>query len=113
GTRRLRQHFPAGFTGPIAVLVWNGAVEFTTAEGSRLIGARAGRLEERKEDLNIEDIRTIAKPLGMTAAAKEVLAGFERLSDPGLEKPLRHGALAHYVSAVGAFKGHLTRLDLV
>ena len=44
--------------------------------------------------MKIEDIRTVAKPLGITSAAKEISSGLERLSDPGLEKTLHERAHA-------------------
>lgn len=113
GTQSLEQHFPAGFTGSITVLIRNDAVDFTSTKGSRLIGSLAARLEERKDDLEIEDIRTIAKPLGFSPTAKNITIRLERLAIPDLFKKMRQKALTVYVSDAGGFKDHVTRLEIV
>jgi putative drug exporter of the RND superfamily len=112
GNRELRQHFPAGFE-PLTILVQDESVDFTTSAGSRLIEALTARLEERKTALQIEDIRSVARPLGITATEKEVLSGLERLSNPTLYKEMRERAFDHYVSHAGELKGHVTRIELV
>jgi RND superfamily putative drug exporter len=112
GNHTLQQHFPAGFE-PLIVLIQHEAVDFTTAAGSRLIEALTARLDKRKDALHIEDIRSVARPLGITATEKEVLSGLERLSEPALYKEMRARALDHYVSHAGELKGHVTRIELV
>ena len=82
GTEMLEEHFPAGFTGQTTVLIRNDAVDFASTEGIRLISALAARLEERKDDLGIEDVRSIAKPLGTSDTAKDITGRLERLSFP-------------------------------
>jgi RND superfamily putative drug exporter len=113
GTQTLERHFPAGLTGPTTVLIRNDTVDFTTSEGTRLLESLAERFEERKEDLYIEDIRTLAKPLGISATAKDIMRRLERLSITEASKKLREQALAYYVSDTGELKNHVTRMDIV
>jgi len=113
GTEVLEEHFPAGLTGQTTVLIRNDAVDFTSTEGARLIGALAARLEERKDELRIEDVRCIAKPLGTSPTAKDITGRLERLSIPDVYKKMKEQAQEYYVSDVAEYKNHVTRLDIV
>ncbi|HEV3118160.1 MAG TPA: MMPL family transporter, partial [Gemmataceae bacterium] len=113
GTNMLERHFNPGVSAPITVLVRSATVDFTTAEGTQLVTALGARLEERKDALKIEDIRSAAKPLGMTAAAKDIYLKLDELSEPELYKEMRQQALAYYVSAAGDLKGHVARLEVI
>jgi RND superfamily putative drug exporter len=112
GNQSLQHHFPAGFE-PITVLIRNDAIDFTARESTELIKALDTRLREHKAELKLDDIRSVAHPLGITATARDVLHGVKRLSDPALDKQIRERALAYYVSHAGPVNGHVTRLELV
>jgi RND superfamily putative drug exporter len=113
GTETLEEHFPAGYTGQMTVLVRNDAIDFNSTEGSRLIGKLEARLEKRKDALQIEDVRSIAKPLGTSATAKDITGRLEHLLIPDLTRRLQQQAREYYVSNAGDYKNHVTRLDIV
>jgi RND superfamily putative drug exporter len=113
GTRILEDHFPAGYTGQMTVLVRDDAIDFNSTDGSRLIGELEARLEERKDVLQIEDVRSIAKPLGTSDTAKDITGRLEHLSIPDLTRRLQQQAREYYVSDAGDYKSHVTRLDIV
>jgi RND superfamily putative drug exporter len=113
GTEDLKKHFAAGLTGPTTTLIRNDAMNFTSTEGIRLIGSLVARLEERADELQIDDVRSIAKPLGTSPAAKDITTRLERLSIPDEYRKLREQARDYYVSDAGEFNGHVTRIDIV
>jgi RND superfamily putative drug exporter len=70
------------------------------------------RLEAKKDALGIADLRSVARPLGTSEAAKDALA---KLSLPPAvaEMMIKKRAIDYYVSHAGDVKGHVTRLDFV
>jgi putative drug exporter of the RND superfamily len=113
GIHALDEHFPAGLTGTITLLVRNNSIDFTTTKGSRYIRELVARLEDRKKDLEIDDIRSVAQPLGISAAAKDLTSRLERLQNPDLIRKTRKQTLTYYVSDAGHFARHVTRIDIV
>jgi RND superfamily putative drug exporter len=113
GTEELKRHFAAGITGQTTVLVRKDTVDFTSTEGHRLIGSLAARIEDRKDELQIDDVRSIAQPLGTSPAAKEIMTRLERLSIPDEYRMLQEQSREYYVSDAGELKGHVTRLDII
>ena len=112
GARALEKHYSPGLLGPVTILLQNGRVEFDGEEGVGLIRELTERLEAKKGSLEIADIRSVAKPLGTTEAAKKALS---KLPLPSfmLESVIRQRAVGYYVSQAGELKGHVTRLDVV
>jgi RND superfamily putative drug exporter len=94
GTEELKQHFTAGLTGQTTVLIRNDGVDFGSVEGTRLIRELTARLEDRQEALQIDDVRSVAQPLGTSPAAKELTARLERLSLRKLKSPVRRSVYA-------------------
>jgi putative drug exporter of the RND superfamily len=108
GTKMLREHFSAGETGPITVLVYckNGA--FDTAEGEREIALLTKQLYDVD---GVVSVRSVTEPLGdkpgsgntpLTAAGRRKLAS---------RKHPRTQAL--YLTQVPELRGQVTRLDVV
>ena len=112
GSHVLERHFPKGVLGLITILLQNNQVDFASSRGIELIGALTANLAKQKDSLAIADLRSVAKPLGITEAAQEAIAKLPLLGSwfPGV---MRQHAIAHYVSHVGDLKGHVTRLELV
>jgi len=108
GTAMLRQHFPAGETGPITVLAYQTNGAFDTAEGEREIALLTKLLSEID---GVASVRSISEPLGdrpgtgntpLTAAGRRKLAA---------RKNPRTQAL--YLTQVPELHGQVTRLDVV
>lgn len=138
GTRLVERHFPRGMLGTLSALVRHDEVHFGTEAGIDLIADLTARLREHKDDLNLEDVRSVSKPVGSTPAAKEYLDSLPRslpllggsLLSPskggigslpsinlprslGYEAAMEQRAIAFYVSHEPPLKGHVTRLDLM
>ena len=107
GLRSLRQHFPAGTTGTVTVLLRNEGVDFRTKEGQALIAELSQRLGARAEELKLADHRSIADPLGTTPAARAKVP-----QTPFAQDAVRAKAAEYYVGS-GVAGGNVTRLDLV
>ena len=108
GTRALERHFPPGFEGILTVFVRNDQVDFSEIKGDDLIGRLTGQLGDHKGELGIADVRSVAKPLGVTSAG----AGAQ-VSSKLAKAVVRSRAAKYYVSRVKGWAKHLTRLDIV
>ncbi len=111
GTKVLGQHFPAGATGPVNLLIRNDRIDFRGREGFETIRALTERVERHRDELQIADIRSLARPLGATGSGKpaEVDGRIRRLVQAGI---VRRRALGYFVSSDEALHGHVTRLEL-
>jgi RND superfamily putative drug exporter len=111
GTQAASEHYPPGVLVPVTLLVRDDDVDFAHSQGIKLVERVTDRLSERRDELGLVDVRSVAKPLGVTAAAEEGLADV-----PGSRKnapaAVRRRAISHYVSQGGGLKGHVTRIDL-
>jgi RND superfamily putative drug exporter len=112
GARVLEKHFFPSLLGPVTVLLQNDQVDFASDEGIGLIRELTERLEAKKSAFGIADLRSVARPLGTTEAAKDALA---QLPLPArlVELLMRQRAVGYYVSHAGEWKGHMTRIDVV
>jgi putative drug exporter of the RND superfamily len=112
GAAALRAHFPAGFTGPVTILIANSKADFRVdTEGANddrpgweQIQAFADNLYENREKLGIVDIRSIAYPMGMTERVQ---------TNPFRRRVMRKRAQSLYVSDKTDFVGQVTWIDVV
>ncbi len=109
GARLMQRHFPTGILGPVTVLVKNDAIDFADLKTMPPIQDLVRNVRSRLDELGIEDIRSLADPLGFSAAAKGKLASF-RSPKEEVDKLVRDEGLRYYVSEATA--GHVMRLDL-
>ena len=111
GADVVKDHFPAGQTGPITVLIENQRVDFRESDGRVAIKELTDRLEARKDELQISDIRSIAHPLGLQADKDLAeLGAWDRATQKRL---MRRRGLEYYVSDKGDLAGHITRIDII
>ncbi len=110
GTEALAGHFPPGVLGTAVILVRDDEVDFSSDEGVKRIAALTDRLVENKDRLGIWDVRSIARPLGTTAAAEERLAQI-RASKNDVQAVVREEATPYYVSQSDG-GGHTTRVEI-
>src|SRR5262249_26663926 len=103
GAKAVQEHFPAGYAGPLTILIKNDEVDFSTGEGSATLEALILRIEEQAKELGIADIRYLHKPLGMNVGK---LTWPERIVQ-------KQRAPAYYISSVDGLAKHVTRVDVV
>jgi putative drug exporter of the RND superfamily len=111
GSAAVQAHFPPGITGPVTILVQNRNADFRTdAElkdnqpGWQQIETFSETLHDKKNELAIDDVRSVAYPLGMAEGVQT-----NRLQ----MRALRKRAQSHYVSDKPGFEGQVTRVDVV
>jgi RND superfamily putative drug exporter len=111
GAAAVQAHFPPGITGPVTILVANRDADFRTdAEendkkpGWQQIQTFSETLLEKKEDLGIDDVRSVAYPLGMAERVQP-----DRLRRRAMIKR----AQSRYVSDKPGYPGQVTRVDVV
>jgi RND superfamily putative drug exporter len=110
GTKVLEQHFPAGATGPVNLLICNAHVDFRSREGFEAIAALTECLRAHRDELRIADIRSLATPWGATGAGREEAGGpIRRLFRAAT---VRRRALAYFVKSDETLGSHVTRLEL-
>ena len=111
GTRSVREHFPAGATGPVTVLLRNDQIDFSqrgdddAASGLKLVHDLTVKLGERKKELRLADIRSVSHPFGGDDS-------IEAIKKPVVRKVTLTRALEHYVSRTGPLANHVTRIEL-
>src|SRR5262249_49111409 len=109
-------HFPAGEAGPLTILVRNdepdpdtGEGFFDTNEGTAALNELIGKLEDRRSELGIADIRYFDAPLGLKTRPNPDATPHEKARH---RQSVRR-AKSYYVSAAPEMKGTVTRVDVV
>ncbi|ODA35001.1 MMPL family transporter [Planctopirus hydrillae] len=110
GTKAVQEHFPAGATGPVTVLLRNNNIDFSQRTGDSPGGIDAIKeltLELRKHlaDAQLADIRSVSHPFG----GEEDLDSIKQVAR---RKITTDRSVKFYVSKEPGFDGHLTRLDI-
>lgn len=112
GTRVVQQHFSDGMTGPSSVLIEAPGLDFQSLEtdddGVGLIARLNERLIARKQELKLDDIRSVAYPLGGTS-------GISEIRSPAVYRVTLQRALNNYVgqTANPDDAAHVTRLEFI
>jgi RND superfamily putative drug exporter len=111
GAAAVQAHFPPGITGPVTILVANRDADFhTDAEendkkpGWQQIQTFSDTLMEHRQDLGIDDVRSIANPLGTSDRVQP-----DRITRRALIKR----AQSRYVSDKDGYTGQVARVDVV
>lgn len=114
GFNVLAEHFPAGATGPLTVLVRDEQTDFRENEGISLIQQLSDSLQADKDKRSIADLRSVSSPVGWSAEAQKALykdvKGLQAVTRRGV---IKRQAIRHYVSQSEDLGGHVTRLDLI
>lgn len=98
GTKALQQHFPAGETGPLTVLLYNPKLDFSAGENYDAIDTLVQNLTDKKDQLGLTDLRSAIHPLGLQVETGILARGV---------------AKKRYISTSDGFAEHVVRLDLV
>jgi RND superfamily putative drug exporter len=110
GTRAVQDHFPAGATGPITMLLQNDSIDFSRSGGAdgpggfELVRDLTTALYERRQELQLADIRSVSHPYGGNESIEEIVGKANFIE----RKAKRFGIINHYVNR----PGHVTRLEL-
>lgn len=105
GARAVQDHFPAGITGPVTILVENRRLDFTQPEGRAIVDELTTRLEAHSDDMGIADVRSVSQPLG--------IKGFEKVTSFIQRGIVNKRAPEFYVSQGDEYGGHVARLDVI
>lgn len=113
GAQVLENHFSAGITGPVQVVLKDPTLDFRDDQGVALVTDLVDRLMEKRNQNQIADIRSVAHPLGM--ATKPVQ---EQEEESFLTRALEHRVtqlrtLEHYVTSVPELNGQATELEII
>jgi RND superfamily putative drug exporter len=113
GTRLLQAHFPAGMVGPVTVLAVDPHTDFGTAAGRDLVGGLTDQLQEQKAALNLADVRSLTRPLGITKAGEHPTTLGLHVSAGQRREELHREALDTYTTDLGGWKKIGARFDLI
>jgi RND superfamily putative drug exporter len=116
GAKTVQEHFPAGYAGPLTILIStersdgeSGEGFFNTNEGKAALDGLIGHLEERLVALGIADIRYLDAPLGLKNRPDPEAPKSEQVR----YQVTKRKAQNYYISAVPGMKGRVTRIDVV
>jgi RND superfamily putative drug exporter len=113
GARVLEKGFPAGITGPVQVLLENQKIDFRTQDGIDVVHELADRIMKRKDELAIDDIRSVANPLGMHPTTSDDRTDDESFQKSVEQKVMHRQSVDHYVSSASGVDGHITEMDVI
>lgn len=102
GAKAVQEHFPAGYAGPLTILIESDEIDFNSAGGRAALEHLCQGLKERNTDLAIADIRSVLDPLGQRTRLTPFQKGVGR-----------RRAEKYYVSSVPKLEGRVTRIDVV
>ncbi len=112
GTHVMKEHFPEGLTGPVTVMIDAPGQDFQVLsdedDGVGLIARYTRQLMADKEQLQLDDVRSVAFPLGGTT-------GLEGVSSPATYRIMLQRSLDTYVGKTSKDDdpAHVTRLEIV
>lgn len=107
GAKAVQDHFAAGETGPLTVLIHNPKLNFLEGETIEAMEAFVAQLSEKKGELGLTDIRSSNEPLGLSPKA-------DVPGETPLQKLAKLGiARKRYVSSTEGYEQTVVRLDLV
>ncbi|NOX56133.1 MAG: MMPL family transporter [Planctomycetes bacterium] len=118
GAQAVQKHFPAGMAGEITILLKHPELDFSSKEGTELVRRLSDELMNRRADLRLADVRSIARPLGSKTehqekAAEDTDSRRRRAAHLIAERIRRKRIADYYVATNEPLKGHVTRVDIV
>ncbi len=111
GTQVLEEHFPAGATGPVNLLIRNDKIDFRSREGYAAIETLSELVKQHRDELQIADLRSLTLPLGAKDAGWAGAADgpIRRLATAAI---VRQRALRYFVGNNETPDNHVTRIEL-
>lgn len=111
GAQLMKKYFPVGTLGPVTLLVQDPNVDFTSPEGLAVVAELTDRLVARKDELGLVDVRSYARPLGITSGAQRAYAKVKG-SKEDVEAIAREKSESFYFSGMKPGGKNVTRFDL-
>ncbi|GIX03632.1 MAG: hypothetical protein KatS3mg113_0638 [Planctomycetaceae bacterium] len=110
GTHIVKEHFSAGMTGSLTLLLHSSIYDFTLQDGEQaglvLIDQLTEYLRQHRESLKVSDVRSASHPFG---GEERVLA----IDSPARRKITTARALRHYVSRAEGYAAHWSRMEII
>jgi len=113
GTELIAQHFSRGLTGPTTLVIENSNLDFATSSGQSLVRELSDLLKEHAEELHIDDIRSVVRPLGEHHEFEQASQRSGVLGRIVRRNAQRTGSAEYYVGGKDETGSHAARLDLV
>ena len=123
GAKAIQKHYPEGIAGPVTLLLQNPEMDFNEEDSREFVSKLVESLYERRDELNLADIRSVVHPFGIAIERAEIAAEQDtttssltfgqKLEAMSLRKLTLHKAREHYVSKTESFKGSMTQIDFV
>ncbi|WP_139228223.1 MMPL family transporter [Planctomicrobium piriforme] len=113
GTADISQHFSAGLTGPVTLVIEQPEIDFSSSAGQALVQELSDKLKEQAKVLNISDVRSVVAPLGFYHKLDEAPAGGTALSRILRRNAQRTSTRDYYVGEKNDSGSHATRLDII
>jgi RND superfamily putative drug exporter len=116
GADAVQKHFPAGYAGPLTILLRakTADADFSDEESpsGRLLSQLAGHLTDNIDRLNLDDIRYLESPWGKKEPPEDVSPGgaAAKVARRSLRREL---VLRYYISRAKGVENQVTRLDLI
>ncbi len=121
GAKAVQEHFPAGYAGPLTIVLQHDGLDFASPAGLESLQEVIARLDERRSELGISDVRYVRQPLGLNYRSpfdKSAGNGDSSITSAAAAaikarrlEAERRQALRYYVSS--EYQGHVTRIDVI
>ena len=123
GAKAVQAHFPAGYAGPVTVLLHSPNTEFRSEEGLQKLNRLVGELQAAQEQLRLSDVRYVSHPLGLAhddvfadiadADKQDSIGAAAKVVRRRRQEVMRRQAESYYISSTDGYDGVVTRLDLI
>jgi RND superfamily putative drug exporter len=128
GAKAIQQHYPDGIAGPVTLLLHNPEMDFNEEDSREFVNKLVESLYERRDELNLADIRSVVHPFGIAIHKDEQkdaekddhedngpagLSGMDLVRFLTERRIIRAKAQEHYVSKTESFNGSMTQIDFV
>jgi len=123
GAKAIQKHYPDGIAGPVTLLLHNPEMNFQDEDSQEFVNKLVESLYERKDELNLADIRSVVHPFGIAIHKDELeddqengpqrLSGLKLVRFLAERRIIRAKAQEHYVSKTESFNGSMTQIDFV
>lgn len=104
GAKAVQDHYAAGETGPLTLLLYNPKLDFTDGDNFEAIETFVADLAKQRAELGMSDVRSQVAPLGLNS---------EPAATPLREAIIRGAAKRRYISEAEGYDQHVVRIDLV
>lgn len=113
GTELIARHFSRGLTGPTTLVIEHPELDFSLSSGQNLVRELTELLKTHAEELHIDDIRSVLRPLGEHHEFEEAPQRSGILGRIVRRNAQRTGSAEYYIGGKDESGSHATRIDLI